>query len=48
MTNTTHFDRRAADYDADELHRRILEILVGRAEIKPGFRVLDVATGTVL
>ena len=46
MTNTTHFDRRAANYDADELHRRIVEILVGRAEIKPGFRVLDVATGT--
>ena len=43
---TEHFDRRGATYDADQIHKRIVEILVSRAQLKPGTRVLDLATGT--
>ena len=46
MTDTSHFDRRGSTYDADQVHRRIVEYLVDTVEIRPGSRVLDVATGT--
>jgi ubiquinone/menaquinone biosynthesis C-methylase UbiE len=43
---TEHFDRRGATYDADQIHRRIVDILVSKAQLKPRTRVLDLATGT--
>jgi ubiquinone/menaquinone biosynthesis C-methylase UbiE len=46
MNAPTHFDRRAPTYDADEIHRRIIAILVSGALVQPGMRVLDIATGT--
>jgi ubiquinone/menaquinone biosynthesis C-methylase UbiE len=41
-----HFDQRGATYDSDKIHRRIVEILLSRAQLKPRARVLDLATGT--
>jgi ubiquinone/menaquinone biosynthesis C-methylase UbiE len=46
MKALTHFDRRGPSYDADETHQRIVAILVSGAQLQPGMRVLDVATGT--
>jgi hypothetical protein len=37
MNEQSHFDRRGATYDHDELHHRIVSLLTGGAEIKPGF-----------
>ncbi len=44
----SHFDQRGATYDQAEVHHRVVAILVAGADIEPGFRVLDVATGTGL
>lgn len=46
--STSHFDRRAATYDRDEIHHRIVSLLVAGVDIRAGFRVLDIATGTGL
>jgi ubiquinone/menaquinone biosynthesis C-methylase UbiE len=48
MNAQSHFDRRAATYDDDEVHHRVVSLLIGGVEIKPGFCVLDIATGTGL
>ncbi len=48
MTAQPHFDRRGANYDHDAVHQRIVSLLIGGAQIKPGFCVLDIATGTGL
>jgi ubiquinone/menaquinone biosynthesis C-methylase UbiE len=45
---TSHFDRRGATYDRDQIHHRVVSLLVAGAEIRSGFRVLDIATGTGL
>jgi SAM-dependent methyltransferase len=45
---TSHFDLRSATYDQDEVHHRIVSLLVAGVEIRAGFRVLDIATGTGL
>jgi ubiquinone/menaquinone biosynthesis C-methylase UbiE len=45
---TSHFDRRGATYDRDQIHHRVASLLVAGAEIRSGFRVLDIATGTGL
>jgi ubiquinone/menaquinone biosynthesis C-methylase UbiE len=45
---TSHFDRRSATYDQDEIHHHTASLLVAGAEIRSGFRVLDIATGTGL
>lgn len=42
----SHFDRRGATYDQAEVHHRVVAILAAGADIEPGLRVLDVATGT--
>ena len=44
----SHFDRRGATYDQAEIHHRIVAILAAGADMAPGLRVLDVATGTGL
>ena len=44
----SHFDQRGAAYDQAEVHHRIVAILAAGADIQPGLRVLDVATGTGL
>ena len=44
----SHFDHRGATYDEAEVHHRVVAILAAGADIKPGIRVLDVATGTGL
>lgn len=44
----SHFDRRGATYDQAEVHHRVVAILAAGADIEPGLRVLDVATGTGL
>ena len=43
-----HFDQRGATYDQAEVHHRVVAILVAGSDLKPGLRVLDVATGTGL
>ncbi len=48
MAEATHFDRRGPDYDEDEVHQRIVSLLVAGAQLRPGFHVLDIATGTGL
>jgi ubiquinone/menaquinone biosynthesis C-methylase UbiE len=48
MNAQSYFDRRAATYDHDEVHHRVVSLLIGGVEIKPGFCVLDIATGTGL
>jgi ubiquinone/menaquinone biosynthesis C-methylase UbiE len=45
---TSHFDRRGATYDQDEIHHHTASLLVAGAEIRSGFRILDIATGTGL
>jgi ubiquinone/menaquinone biosynthesis C-methylase UbiE len=45
---TSHFDRRGSTYDRDQIHHRVASLLVAGAEIRSGFRVLDIATGTGL
>lgn len=45
---TSHFDRRGATYDRDQIHHHVVSLLVAGAEILSGFRVLDIATGTGL
>ncbi len=44
----SHFDRRGTTYDQAEVHHRIVAILAAGADMRPGLRVLDVATGTGL
>ncbi|MBB2202091.1 class I SAM-dependent methyltransferase [Gluconacetobacter tumulisoli] len=44
--DTSYFDRRSATYDRDEVHHRVVSLLLAAADIRPGSRVLDVATGT--
>ncbi len=44
----SHFDQRGASYDQAEVHHRVAAILAAGADIGPGHRVLDVATGTGL
>jgi ubiquinone/menaquinone biosynthesis C-methylase UbiE len=46
MDHTLHFDRRASDYDQDETHKRIVELLLAPFAFERGERVLDLATGT--
>jgi ubiquinone/menaquinone biosynthesis C-methylase UbiE len=46
MKALTHFDRRVARYDADEIRQRIVAILVSGAQLHLGTRVLDIATAT--
>ncbi len=43
-----HFDRRAPRYDRDDVHHRVASRLIEGANLEPGCRVLDVATGTGL
>jgi ubiquinone/menaquinone biosynthesis C-methylase UbiE len=45
---TSHFDRRGATYDRDQIHHHVISLLVAGAEIRSGFHVLDIATGTGL
>jgi len=45
---TSHFDRRSATYDRDRIHHHVVSLLVAGVEIRSGFRVLDIATGTGL
>src|SRR5277367_6371929 len=45
---TSHFDRRGVTYDQDEIHHHVASLLVAGAEVRSGFRVLDIATGTGL
>ena len=45
-TEQAHFDRRGATYDRDEVHPRIVSLLMEGLELQPGFAVLDMATGT--
>lgn len=42
------FDRRARSYDESPFHCELARRLLGHAELRPGERVLDVATGTGL
>jgi ubiquinone/menaquinone biosynthesis C-methylase UbiE len=44
----SYFDKRGATYDRDELHHRIVALLIEGVEIKPGWSILDIATGTGL
>ncbi len=44
----SHFDRRGATYDQDDVHHRVASLLAVGADIRPGFQVLDIATGTGL
>ena len=44
----SHFDRRSATYDQDDVHHRVASLLAAGADIRPGFQVLDIATGTGL
>jgi len=46
MSNTSHFDQRGSTYDASETHQHIISLLLAGATLKPGMRVLDIATGT--
>jgi ubiquinone/menaquinone biosynthesis C-methylase UbiE len=46
MKALTHFDRRVPSYAADEIHQRIVAILVSGAQLHPGTRALDIATAT--
>ena len=48
MDDTTHFDRRGSNYDQDETHKRIVELLLAPFAFAPGERILDLATGTGL
>ena len=48
MGDTTHFDRRGSNYDQDETHKHIVELLLEPFTFAPGERVLDLATGTGL
>ena len=48
MSATSHFDRRGATYDRDDAHHRIVSLLIAGMDLKSGFRVLDIATGTGL
>src|SRR5271168_3536061 len=45
---TSHFDRRGVTYDRDAIHHNVVSLLVAGAEIRSGFRILDIATGTGL
>ena len=44
----SHFDRRGATYDQAAIHHRVVAILAAGADIEPGLRILDIATGTGL
>lgn len=44
----SHFDRRGATYDQDDVHHRVASLLAAGAGIRPGFQILDIATGTGL
>ena len=46
MTEQSYFDRRAATYDRDAVHHRVVSLLVGGVDIRPGSCILDIATGT--
>ena len=48
QSTTSHFDRRGATYDRDDAHHRIALLLLAGVDLKSGFRVLDIATGTGL
>lgn len=47
-TDTSHFDRWGPQYDLDEVHPRIVSLLLEPVHIRAGSRVLDIATGTGL
>ncbi len=46
MSLSAHFDRRGSTYDRNEAHRRIIDLLVSGAAMRPGMKIVDVATGT--
>jgi ubiquinone/menaquinone biosynthesis C-methylase UbiE len=48
MSDSSYFDRRAATYDQDELHHRVVSLLLDAVDIRPGSSILDIATGTGL
>ena len=43
---SSHFDKRSASYDQAGIHHRVAVILADGADLAPGHRVLDIATGT--
>ncbi len=45
---TAHFDRRGTTYDEDEVHHRVVSLLLAGTTIRAGCRILDIATGTGL
>jgi ubiquinone/menaquinone biosynthesis C-methylase UbiE len=48
MKEQWYFDRRATTYDNDEVHHRVVSLLIKGVDIRPGSCILDVATGTGL
>lgn len=46
MKEQSYFDRRAATYDHDEVHHRVVSLLLKGVDIRPGSCILDIATGT--
>lgn len=48
MKEQSYFDRRAATYDQDEVHHRVVSLLIKGVDIRPGSCILDIATGTGL
>jgi hypothetical protein len=43
-SQASHFDRRGATYDREEIHHHVVSLLVA-GEIRSGFRVLDKRDG---
>ena len=48
MKDQSHFDRRSTTYDQGGVHPKVASLLVASIRLEPGFRVLDMATGTGL
>ena len=48
MEEQSYFDRRAATYDHDEVHHRVVALLIKGVDIRLGSCILDIATGTGL
>jgi ubiquinone/menaquinone biosynthesis C-methylase UbiE len=46
MEEPSYFDRRAATYDRDEVHHRVVSLLINVVDARPGSCILDIATGT--